>query len=58
MPKNNECCGGLGKNKMNDCDHRYWPTGNAFTDYADFIRDEQLWLKTYTRAWHLATENG
>jgi len=24
----------------------------------DFIRDEKLWLKYYTKAWHIATENG
>lgn len=25
---------------------------------ADFARDEELWLRKYVEAWHIATENG
>lgn len=41
-----------------DCDHKYFPTGPALYDILDFMRNEQLWLKTFLKAWHIATENG
>lgn len=49
------CCEGM---EMLDCDHLYRPSGMAWEDIAEFARDEQLWLRTYTQAWHMATENG
>lgn len=59
FPQNAECCPGVGKgNEFNDCDHKYYPTGHAFEDYVDFFRDEALWLRTFSKAWHVATENG
>ena len=41
-----------------DCDHKYWPTGPAFEDVADFAKNEALWLKSFAKAWHMGTENG
>lgn len=41
-----------------DCDHKYFSTGVAWEDYMDFSRDEQLWLRQFARAWHMASENG
>jgi hypothetical protein len=60
-PKMKDCCGdqkrGRGK-KFDDCDFRYFPQGPAWADMADFARDEDLWLRKYVEAWHIATENG
>lgn len=39
------CCEGM---EMLDCDHLYRPSGMAWEDIAEFARDEQLWLRTYT----------
>ena len=58
MPQNTICCQGLKEDKRNDCDFKYWPTGPGWEDILDFMRDEDLWLKHYLRAWHIATENG
>lgn len=58
MPQTNTCCGALGEDKETECDFKYWPTGPAWEDTLDFMRDEQLWLTHYLRAWHIATENG
>ena len=46
------------KEGITECDHKYWPTGPAWEDILDFMRNEQLWLKHFLRAWHIATENG
>ena len=37
---------------------KYWPTGTAWEDVADFAKDENIWLKTFAKAWHMGTENG
>lgn len=60
QPQELTCCATLGDKKedIQDCDHRYWPTGPAWEDIIDFMRDENLWLKHFLRAWHIATENG
>ena len=41
-----------------DCDFKYFSGGVAWLDYIDFLGNEKLWLKYYTKAWHIATENG
>ena len=55
------CCSGsmekFSKKKFHECDFKYRGNGPAFTDVLDFIRDEQLWLREFTKAWHHATEN-
>lgn len=53
-----ECCLGERRSDLPDCDWRYQPAGPAFPDMMDFFRSEELWLRTYVIAWHIATENG
>lgn len=51
------CCQKLPDEK-NDCDFRYFSTGPAYEHLLDYARDEDLWLRKYTEAWHIASENG
>ena len=55
FPEKGECCE---EGMKIDCDHKYFSTGPAWEDYLDFSRDEVLWIKYFTKAWHMATENG
>lgn len=58
QPSFDLCCGAMGNKRFDSCDHRYWGTGPAYQDNMDFMRDEQLWLRTFLKAWNIATENG
>ena len=50
------CC--AADKEMNNCDYQYYGTGVAWEDYVDFFHNEQLWLKYFAKAWHMASENG
>lgn len=41
-----------------DCDSAKWPKGPAFRAVLTFAANEGHWLREYTRAWWIATENG
>lgn len=57
--KQKNCCGEKrGGRGGDDCDFRYFPQGPAWADMIDYARDENLWLRKYVEAWHIATENG
>jgi hypothetical protein len=58
FPQNSVCCPALGSDYKTDCDHKYWNAGPSWTDFVDFMRKESLWLRVFTRAWHVATDNG
>lgn len=51
------CCDGM-PNVRFDCDAIYRPSGWAWEDMLEFARYEDKWLKYFTKAWHIATENG
>lgn len=53
-----ECCGANKDKKFVDCDHIYNPIGVGHEDMMDFLKSEEMWLKYFARAWHMATENG
>jgi len=57
FPSEAEICGGY-HNFHLDCDMKYNGSGPAWEDMLDFVRDEEIWLRKYMIAWHIATENG
>jgi len=52
------CCKNQSPDSTGDCDSAAWPKGKAFKQVLDFASDEKLWLKHFTDAWKIATENG
>ena len=44
--------------ELHNCDFQYYGSGVAWEDYVDFFHNEQLWLKYFAKAWHMASENG
>ena len=43
---------------MGDCDSSKWPKGPAFGAILSFAQNEDTWLKQFTKAWSIATQNG
>lgn len=48
----------MGDHRHDSCDHRYWATGPSYQDNLDFMKNEQLWLDYFLKAFNIATENG
>lgn len=53
--RDDTCC--QSTNRM-ECSPLYWPSGPAFEDVVEFAVNEEIWIRKYIEAWHLATENG
>ena len=53
-----QCCMNEGSSSVGDCDSAKWPKGPAFRAILTFAANEGHWLREYTRAWWIATENG
>lgn len=58
QPSFDQCCQAMGDNRHDSCDHRYWATGPSYQDNLDFMKNEQLWLDYFLKAFNIATENG
>jgi len=52
------CCKNEALDSTGDCDSAAWPKGKAFPHILAFAADQEKWLKSYTQAWKIATENG
>lgn len=52
------CCVGEAEDSYGDCDSAAWPKGRYFRNVLDYAASEKNWLRMFSRAWIVATENG